>query len=52
MFQSVNDLRRIMRRSLELIERSRIMLRELDIQGPTNLVDGEGSTRWGSGSST
>jgi hypothetical protein len=32
-FQSVNDLRRIIRRSLELIERSQIMLRELDIHG-------------------
>jgi hypothetical protein len=43
MFQSVNDLHCIMRRSLELIEQSRIMLRKLDIQRPT---------RWESGSST
>jgi hypothetical protein len=42
MFQSVNDLRRIMRRSLELIERSRITLRELDIQGPR----ADESRRW------
>jgi hypothetical protein len=35
MSASVNDARYTVRRTLELIERSRIMLRELDIQGPT-----------------
>jgi hypothetical protein len=43
MFQSANDLHHIMRRSLELIEQSQIMLRGLEIQR---------STRGESGSST
>jgi hypothetical protein len=33
MSASVNDTREIVRRTLELIEQSRIMLRELDIHG-------------------
>jgi hypothetical protein len=33
MCASVNDARDIVRRTLELIEQSRIMLRELDIYG-------------------
>jgi hypothetical protein len=35
MFQSASDLRRVTRRSLELIEQSQIMLRGLEIQRPT-----------------
>jgi hypothetical protein len=35
MFQSVNDVRDIVRRSLKLIEQSQIMLRRLEIQRPT-----------------
>jgi hypothetical protein len=42
MCASVNDARHIVRRTLELIEQSQIMLRELDIHGgrwPTSLVN-------------
>jgi hypothetical protein len=35
MFQSAKDLHHCMRRSVELIEQSRIMLRRLEIQRPT-----------------
>jgi hypothetical protein len=36
MFQSASDLRRITRRSLEVMEQSQIMLRGLEIQRPTH----------------
>ena len=50
LFESVNDVQYTVCRSLELIEQSRIMLRELEIQRPTR---GEsGSATAGSRSAT